>query len=196
MILSTRSCIARPTETGFTGVYVHWDGYPTHHLPLLLGAYQHKFAGDIEAMSRHLVDNVPVGWSGLRTDLLDGAPHPLHGDLVGHDPHPSWQLDDIITADGSPPQRMTVSERSTQELEWAYVLHPHGLEVIALGEYTRGPVVDWSTDPRTRFLDSPQLWAPTGPVPAIAPPRATQLPTTPAQPAASPASAARPSARR
>ncbi|WP_327731464.1 hypothetical protein OG250_43285 [Streptomyces sp. NBC_00487] len=40
--LATRSFIARPTDTGYAGVYVHWDGYPSHHLPLLLGAHQYR----------------------------------------------------------------------------------------------------------------------------------------------------------
>lgn len=28
-----RSCIARPTNSGFHGIYVHYDGYPSNHLP-------------------------------------------------------------------------------------------------------------------------------------------------------------------
>ncbi|MBC2878067.1 hypothetical protein K7I03_28510 [Streptomyces mobaraensis] len=184
--------MARPTSTGFTGVYVHWDGYPSHHLPLLLAAYQHRFAGDLEAMSQHLVDNVSVGWSELGTDLLDGAPEPLRQALAGSENHPSSQLDDLITPDGSPPRRMTVTEASTEGLDWGYILRPHGIEVIHQYE-DRGPVVGWKTDPRARFSDGYARWTPGGPVPATAPPRTTQ-PPAPAKSAAT--SIARNAARR
>ncbi|MEU2874098.1 hypothetical protein ABZ769_33700 [Streptomyces olivoreticuli] len=116
--LATRSFIARPTETGFTGIYVHRDGYPSHRLPLLLAAYQHRFAGDVEAMSQHLVANVAVGWSELGTDLLDGTPEALRNELTGGESHLSSELDNLITPDGSPPERMTVTEGATSGLDW------------------------------------------------------------------------------
>ncbi|WP_405734888.1 hypothetical protein OG607_41340 [Streptomyces sp. NBC_01537] len=126
VLLATRSFIARPTETGYTGVYCHWDGYPSHQLPLLLAAYQYGFASDLDAMTRHLVDDVPVGWSTLGTDLLDSAPEPLREELSGGEQYPSRALDDIVTAMGSSPPRMTVTDTSTSGLDWGYVLHPHG----------------------------------------------------------------------
>ncbi|MET9544231.1 hypothetical protein ABZY36_02820 [Streptomyces sp. NPDC006627] len=58
--MSTRSVIARPSETGYTGIYVHHDGSPSGRLPLLLTAYQHRFARDVEAMSVHLIDQVSI----------------------------------------------------------------------------------------------------------------------------------------
>ncbi|MCC3779455.1 hypothetical protein K6I33_005102 [Streptomyces sp. UNOB3_S3] len=162
-------------------MYVHWDGYPSHQLPLLLAAYQHRFASDLEAMSRHLIDNVPVGWSTLGTDLLDEAPEALRHALTGGESHPSSQLANLITPDGSLPRRMTVTEGSTSGLDWGYILRPHGIEVINRHE-DRGPVVGWKTDPRARFSDSYARWTPDGPVPATAPPRAVQPPATPAKP--------------
>jgi len=33
--MSTRSIIAVKVENGYESIYCHWDGYPTHHLPLL-----------------------------------------------------------------------------------------------------------------------------------------------------------------
>ncbi|MGW3659840.1 hypothetical protein ACWD6R_31180 [Streptomyces sp. NPDC005151] len=41
-------------------------------------------------------------------------------------------LDNLITPDGSPPTRMSVTESTAagQDLAWGYVLHPHGIEVI------------------------------------------------------------------
>lgn len=73
--MTTRSFIARPTAAGgYDGIYVHLDGLPSHHLPFLLTAYQYRFNRDLEAMSRHLVDDVAIGWDELGTDLLDHAP--------------------------------------------------------------------------------------------------------------------------
>lgn len=38
--MGTRSRIAaRNAEGTFTSIYVHWDGYPSHHGPILLGYY-------------------------------------------------------------------------------------------------------------------------------------------------------------
>ncbi|MFJ5045493.1 hypothetical protein ACIQH7_09985 [Streptomyces anulatus] len=65
--LSTRAVIASPTSTGYAGMYVHFDGYPDSKLPLLLAAHQNRFAGDLEAMARHLIDEVHVGWERLGT---------------------------------------------------------------------------------------------------------------------------------
>lgn len=76
---------------------------PSHHLPLLLAAYQHRFGRDLEAMSRHLIDDVAVGWDELGTDLLDGVPSPLVTALTGGEHWPSVTLDNLITADGSVP---------------------------------------------------------------------------------------------
>ncbi|WP_309248779.1 hypothetical protein [Streptomyces sp. MNP-20] len=83
--MSTGSCIARPTETGYTGIYVHFDGYPSGRLPLLLAAYQHRFARDVEAMRVHLIDQVSIAWDELGTDLLDGAPKSLIKKLTGRE---------------------------------------------------------------------------------------------------------------
>ncbi|MGW0613279.1 hypothetical protein [Streptomyces sp. NPDC002788] len=50
---------------------------------MLLAAYQYKFGRNIEAMSRHLIDDVAVGWDELGTDLLDDAPPALVTALTG-----------------------------------------------------------------------------------------------------------------
>ncbi|MEU9369559.1 hypothetical protein AB0D71_33770 [Streptomyces avermitilis] len=64
-------------------MYVHFDGYPASKLPLLLAAYQYRFAGHVEAITRHLIDEVHHGWEELGTDLLDGAPAALRRSLTG-----------------------------------------------------------------------------------------------------------------
>lgn len=172
-------------------MYVHWDGYPSHHLPLLLGAHQYRFAGDLDALCRHLIDEAPEGWSQLGTDLLDGAPEPVRAELVGGDEHPSRKLDNVrvIAVGAAEPEQWTVIETSHGGLDWGYVLHRDGIEVIPLDAEDRGPVVAWDTDPRARFSNGIYRWRTGRPIPATLLPRAT-APSTPA-----PASASAPTAR-
>ncbi|MFE9686769.1 hypothetical protein [Streptomyces sp. NPDC006285] len=154
--MSTHSFLARPTPRGYTGIYVHFDGQPSAKLPLLLAAYQHRFGRDLEAMTRHLVDDVAVGWDELGTDLLEGAPPQTVAALTGCEQWPSRTLDHLIAVDGGPPSRMTVTEATTagQDLEWGYVLRPQGIEVVPALFQTSGPVVPWDTDPLGDFSAS------------------------------------------
>lgn len=113
--LSTRCFIARPTESGYDGIYVHLDGDPSQKLPLLLAAYRYRFGQDVEAMTRHLIDDVAVGWDELGTDLLDDAPPALVNALTGGEHWPSRTLDHLVTPDGSPPVRMSVTDTTAGE---------------------------------------------------------------------------------
>ncbi|WP_280863761.1 hypothetical protein [Streptomyces sp. SAI-144] len=190
--------MARPTDgTGYSGIHVQLDGVPSHHLPLLLAAYQYKFGRDVEAMSRHLIDDVAVGWHELGTDLLDGAPPSLVAALTGGEQWPSRTLDHLITPDGSPPVRMSVTDETAdeQDMQWGYILHKEGIEVISLLREDIGPVVDWAFDPRTAFNDHPAAWSSLDPAPVL---RASRRTPSPGAPAASPAKAhaPRPATRR
>ncbi|WP_168724058.1 hypothetical protein [Streptomyces sp. A1499] len=133
---------------------------PSHHLPILLAAYQYKFGRDIEAMCRHLIDAIAVGWAELGTDLLDGVPPTLVVALTGGEHWPSRTLDHLITPDGSPSVRMTVTDTTVGDLgtPWGYVLHPRGIEVISTAHAGTGPLVTWDTDPSTPFSDHPAHW--------------------------------------
>ncbi|WP_234332302.1 hypothetical protein [Streptomyces sp. NRRL F-5650] len=183
--MSTRSVIARPVGTGFCGVYVHHDGYPSGRLPLLLAAYQHRFAGDIDALTEYLIDRVPIGWSSLGADLLAGVPASLRAELTSPRMLPGRQYDEARTPD-APPVRVT--DAVAGGLDWGYVLHPHlGIEVIPLRREKTGPVVPWDTDPRTRFSDHQVLWASDRPVPATRPPNA--MPPSPSSSASAAATA-------
>jgi hypothetical protein len=134
---------------------------------MLLAAYQHRFRGDVEAMVQHLVDGVAVAWEELGTDLLDGAPPEIVTALTGGEQWPSSTLDHLVSPDGSPPVRMTVTEKTAadQNLQWGYVLRPHGIEVISVLHAGAGPVVAWDTDPRIGFSNHPAHW----PAPAKTP---------------------------
>ncbi|MFI6012523.1 hypothetical protein ACIBAG_27510 [Streptomyces sp. NPDC051243] len=162
--------------------------YPSGRLPLLLAAYQHRFAGDVEALTEYLIDRVPIGWSSLGADLLDGVPATLLDELPTARTLPGRQYDDN-RAPGAPLLRVT--DAATDGLDRGYVLHPdRGIEVIPLREEDIGPVVPWDTNPRSRFSDHQFLWASNRPVPVTRPPRALPHPATPAT------AAARPPARR
>ncbi|CAL9635890.1 hypothetical protein [Streptomyces sp. enrichment culture] len=135
---------------------------PSNHLPLLLAAYQYKFGRDIEAMAQHLIDDIAVGWHELGTDLLDDAPPTLVATLTGGEHWPSRTLDHLITPDGSPPVRMTVTDTTASDLgmPWGYILHPQGIGVISMAHTGTGPLVAWDTDPNTPFSDHPALCPP------------------------------------
>lgn len=102
----------------------------------------------------------------------------------------------VFTSDGSPPLRMVYDEVSAPDrLEWAYVLHPHGVEVIALTQGTQGPVVGWDSDPLISYSDEPRLWRRSSlPLPDPGPKAPGLTATRP--PAAGPTSAQQPTAHR
>lgn len=110
-------------------------------------------------MARHLVDGTTIGWDELGTDLLDGAPSELVTALTGGGQWPSTTLDHLVTPDGSPPVRMSVTERtaSDQDLDWGYVLRPTGVEVVNARYAAAGPIVSWDADPRSDFTN-PATW--------------------------------------
>ncbi|NUP20702.1 MAG: hypothetical protein HOZ81_32410 [Streptomyces sp.] len=135
----------------------------------------------MEAMSRHLIEDVAVGWDELGTDLLDGAPPSLAAALTGGEQWRSRTLDHLITLDGTPPRRMSVTDETAdqQDMQWGYVLHQQGIEVISLLHEDLGPIVSWATDPRTAFNDDPTAWSSLDPAPAVRAHRNTPPPSTP-----------------
>ncbi|MFJ4973252.1 hypothetical protein [Streptomyces sp. NPDC088755] len=184
--LSTRSFIGRPNGPTFTGVYVHWDGYPSNQLPLLLAAFTYKFRRDLNAMTAHLVDDAP-GWSFLGTDLLDDAPEAIRLELAPRGDDPSEPT--------GGPERQIVTTESTSGLAWGYVLRPAGIEVISLPYASQGPLVDWNVDPRAHFNNDPFIWSSLAETRGA--PRITPAPPTPvAMPSTVPGSSPRAAARR
>ncbi|MFE0772189.1 hypothetical protein [Streptomyces sp. NPDC058861] len=179
-LLSTASFVARPTPSGYSGVYIHFDGAPNSKMPFLLASFQYRFGRDLEAMTRHLVDDVAIGWEELGSDLLDGAPPEIAGPLTGGASWPSTTLDNLATPDGSPLTRMSVTEATLHDMgvEWGYVLRPEGIEVIHALSAASGPIVSWDTHPFTDF-DAPGVWA------AVAPARPAAPSTSSPRPAAS-----------
>lgn len=111
---------------------------------------------------------------------------------------PSSPIGDVVTSDGSPARRMVFDESNARDswLEWAYVLRPLGVEVIALTQEARGPVVGWDSDPLISYSDEPRLWKPDAPVPLTGPHPAAPGLTATRPPAARPPSAQLPTTRR
>lgn len=59
--MGTRSRIALQTKKTLRSIYVHWDGHPSHHAPILLGHYNTPDSvatliglGDMSALSRDM----------------------------------------------------------------------------------------------------------------------------------------------
>lgn len=63
--MSTRSVIARKTREGFTGVYHHFDGYPSGVGAQLYQLYNGHFDKYIKDMMHTLIDEHPAGWSNI-----------------------------------------------------------------------------------------------------------------------------------
>jgi hypothetical protein len=116
MIMSTRSCIARVTGEGkFTGVYHHWDGYPTALGATLYDLYHDHFNCDLDAMLKYLIDAHPAGWS-----TINGAdfnlPAAYDSDRRG-DPHGPA----CFCHGGRQEKAQPVTQDDDMGMEWAYV---------------------------------------------------------------------------
>ncbi|AJT62517.3 hypothetical protein T261_0828 [Streptomyces lydicus] len=136
-------------------------------------------------MAAYLIDDAPEGWSYLGTDLLDRAPDVLRDHLARGRDDPGKRY-----PPHAPEAPLIYTERTASRLDWGYVLHPHGIEVISRPGAERGPVVDWNTDPRVRLRDTRSLWTVGQPIPATTPPRATEPTIAPAPRPARPLPAA------
>ncbi|MGW2700863.1 hypothetical protein [Streptomyces sp. NPDC001340] len=108
--MGTRAIIARPTESGgFAGRYLHHDGAPSTAVSLLRDLVLNVRGGDVEAATRYLLDEHPNGWISLPAS--DGG-----GRCLCHD-------DDVDMG--------LFTDKTDGEGEYAYVLHPDRLEVLA-----------------------------------------------------------------
>lgn len=63
--MGTRSTIALEEGGQIRSVYCHWDGYPEHHAPILLGHYDHEKTrrlidlGDLSVLGEELGEKHP-----------------------------------------------------------------------------------------------------------------------------------------
>ncbi|MFR9723988.1 hypothetical protein ACL02R_11575 [Streptomyces sp. MS19] len=161
--MSTHSVIARPGDGDrIHAVYCHFDGGPSHQLPLLLTAYRYRFGQALDDMTRHLITDAPAGWDVLGTDLLAGAPEELRSRIAPYLDPSRKQATTDATSVADAPLTTTLRELRHSSLSWAYVLGQRGIDVIPLTHWS-GPeryLVTWATDARSYFPDDPDHWVP------------------------------------
>ena len=108
--MSTRACVAKVWGDGWSGVYTHWDGYPTHQGPIIWAKLHEECGGNSDVFIERYIDAHPSGWSSF------GEICYCHNkDFPDHEPM-------IITSD---------DERHNQALytEWVYVIGKRVLTV-------------------------------------------------------------------
>jgi hypothetical protein len=135
-LMSTRSCIARPTTEGFSGRYVHWDGYPAGVGKELYGLYQSKFKGKLAGMERFLMDDHPAGWSvicGADWSQTPGFIEVQTRDFKGRERPQCFCHGDRREK----PWEVTQADAACSGCEWVYVLHetPEGPRITVLSSY-------------------------------------------------------------
>lgn len=136
------SVIARPTETGFAGRYVHNNGHPATRIPLLRALYAGPFAGDLDAMTKFLIDDHPAGWSQLGLDpAVDTGWNDERSSVYHHDfvcyCHGDRNED---------PWLCTEENTDIGNTDWVYVLRSDGIEVIDLGDGAT-TTTSWEANP-------------------------------------------------
>ena len=134
--MSTRSCIARAEGDGWSGRYVHSDGYPTWRGAELWKLWHTVFDGDIEAMLHCLIDEHPAGWSHLSGDwkkpagFVERMNKPAN--LSWRDWFDSFGPACFCHGDRHEPEQ-TISHEYPDPLfiEWVYIFSPTHLTILA-----------------------------------------------------------------
>lgn len=156
--MSTRSIVARPTEAGWEGVYVHSDGMPTSHGPVLLDAQQAFFADNPAGLADFLLSH-PAGWSSL------GNCDPSNPD-IGYADYSGSSAFDFDTEEGqaaykayadtprcychgnrSEPSNIYTQEHQGDcwDIEWFYLIDDTHLRIFeGCKEMTPVGVVEWA----------------------------------------------------
>ena len=129
--MSTRSVIAKPTETGWIGRYVHFDGYPEAMVPNYLRLVNEK---GVDRCIDILI-NFNAGWSSIQDNPRldewqnDGRYKTVSNygvayttkilkNFAGQENYQQASMDDWIS-----------NEDTDSWCEWAYVLYPDTLDV-------------------------------------------------------------------
>lgn len=126
--MGTRAVIAKPLPDGeWKGRYHHWDGYPSGLGVTLIKAKDEHFGGDLDKMITHLIDNEKIGWSTINVENPAGPPSWEDGTAEHVNPQ-------SYTARGEKPKGedgwwIHSTDAEASGTEWAYVLHPEGIDV-------------------------------------------------------------------
>jgi hypothetical protein len=90
--MSTRSAIARPNGDGFTGVYHHWDGYPSGLGRTLFRLFRDQTIGSVGHTLDFLIDKHPAGWSTINgADWRYSGHYDREYEICEECGRPSWQ---------------------------------------------------------------------------------------------------------
>ena len=129
--MGTRSVVARPTDDGFKGRYIHWDGYPTGVGASLLAIVQRD---GVDKALETLTD-LNYGWSNLDEEHPavfsehGGKTDPGHGD--GRFRAVENYGTSYTTVSGqSHPDEWITDTSDDWGTEWAYVLYPFHMVVL------------------------------------------------------------------
>jgi hypothetical protein len=149
--MATRGCIGKPiSDIGFAAVYHHWDSYPTELGKTLWALYHDRYAGDIGAMTAELVDAHPAGWSTINE--ADWSLPIGWSNAVYTEPHapqpPRCYCHGDRSEDPNPIEIIGGEVGSWWDLQWAYVLHPQGLDVLKKigARFEPWALLRWSDD--------------------------------------------------
>lgn len=121
--MSTRSVIARKTETGFSGRYHHWDGYPEGLGATLFQLRNGHFKKDTKAMLKTLIDDHPAGWS-----TIVNADFGIEPGFAGTMSEEAGKRPQCYCHGSRHEQAGEITEKtaSGSGCEWAYVFDPTG----------------------------------------------------------------------
>lgn len=149
--MGTRGAIARKDDTGFEGVYHHWDSNPTGLGETLYGLYHGHFKQDLESMLEVLIDQHPAGWS-----TINGKNFELPSGFGGADPDsPKCYCHGKRSEEG---WRVTAENAAGSGIEYAYVfdvehnmmgilstyIERDGVDVKMIGMFGMGdPLATW-----------------------------------------------------
>lgn len=122
--MSTRAVIARKTDAGFTGVYHHWDGYPSGLGKTLFTIHKTHFNKDTDKMLKVLIDAHRNGWSTINSNWSLEPQSVRDVDFVG-DPPKYYPEND---GDGEP---ITQENASGSGCEYAYVFEGDTMKILS-----------------------------------------------------------------
>jgi hypothetical protein len=117
--MATRGCIARKTNSGFAGVYHHWDSYPSQLGKTLYSLYNGYFNKNIDDMLSFLIDAHPAGWSSI-----NGCDFNFPAGFGGDGPQ-------CYCHGERAEEENILDEKSYCGIEYVYVFNKENMEIIA-----------------------------------------------------------------
>lgn len=122
--MATRSVVARLTESGIEGRYVHWDGYPIHMMTAL---YELIRRDGYETVTRILLDEHD-GWSSINPFQEDDEETLGHVETLEY-----WGK--YYTDTPNEPFFTTLSEAYDAWAEYVYIIVAEGEQPVEIRCY-------------------------------------------------------------